>query len=563
MKRIKYSLFAMICCLLCLLPGLTATAAQNSVDVRFVQSRLPEIKICAALPQSYSENDEVIVRLGSETLNVTSVAPLDESCKTRIYILLDLSTSMKETYFSAAKKAVGQVIDERSENETVVLVTFGKGAPQFYTNDEAASVLPDLQPDNGGTELNEAVRSVLQDAQTQTFGQYDYMYGIVISDGTEYSKGSTTAAEIESQRKLQPVPMFGLCADFAGNTDMRDFRTLVHETGGTFNMFSPQNAAVCLADLQAAAQNVFVITARTAGNTADGDTLRVKAGEVTGETAYTAQSGTDNTPPTVDKWDYNSETQSLVLTVSESLRKDTIQNDNFYLETKNGKSIYPDNAAAGAQNTVTLHFKTPLSNGTYTLHAENVTDNSDSANALQSVSLQIENSKPAAVLWLTQYWYIPVAGVLLVIILAVLLASFRFLKKNGLQSFSDIVTYYKNRKIVIDLPKAGKQPANAPQSKKITVYTDSGNGIVSKVETVLVSSAIFGRGEHCDFVINDTKMSRQHFSIGLDSGKMCIQDLGSTNGTFVNGSRVQSLQVLHSGDKIFAGTSSITIEFQE
>lgn len=562
MKRIKYSLFAMICCLLCLLPSMAATAAQNSVDVRFVQSRLPEIKICAALPQSYSENDEVIVRLGSETLNVTSVAPLDESYKTRIYILLDLSTSMKETYFSAAKKVVGQVIDERSENETVVLVTFGKGAPQFYTNDEATSVLPDLQPDNGGTELNEAVRSVLQDAQTQTFGQYDYMYGVVISDGTEYSKDSTTAAEIESQRKLQPVPMFGLCADFAGNTDMQDFRTLVYETGGTFNTFSPQNAAACLADLQAAAQNVFVITAQAAGNTADGDTLRVKAGEVTGETAYTAQSAVDNTPPTVEEWQYDAKKQELLLTISEPLRRDSIQGENFYLETEDGQKRYPDDAA-GENNNVTLHFDDPVPNGSYTLKTTGVTDNSDSQNALTAQAIKIENSKPAAVLWLAQYWYIPVAGAVLLVILVLLVLALRFLKKNGLQSFHDIVTYYKNRKIVIDLPKDGKQPANAPQSKEITVYIDSGNGVASKTETVLVSSIIFGRGEHCDFMVNDTKMSRQHFSIGIDSGKMCIQDLGSTNGTFLNGGRVQNMQILHSGDKIFAGTSSITIEFQE
>lgn len=563
MKKSKSFILAALCCFLCLLPAVTAAAVPNGVTVRFAQSLLPDMTVCAELPQSYTDDDGIVVRLGSETLQISTAEKLSSSHKTRIYVLLDLSTSMLPRYFNAAKDAIAGMLHDRGDNETIVLVAFGTGEPRFYTNEEAAAALPDLHPDNEGTKLNEAVALAMQDAQAQPYGDYDYMYGIVISDGTEYSKGSTTAAEIESLLKLQPVPMFGLCGDFAGNSGMRDFRTLCHETGGTFDTFSPQNAASRLQQLQSDAENVYVLHVQASGNTANGDTLRVKAGETTGEIAYTAQSKTDNTPPTVDDYNYNSETQSLVLTISEPLRTDTIQSDNFYLETGNGKTIYPDNAAGDTQNTVTLHFKTPLANGTYTLHAENVTDNSDSANALQSLDLQIQTSRPAAVLWLAQYWYIPVAAAAVIVIVVLLILALRFLKKNGLQHFSDILTFYKNRKIVVEGAGKGNTPANAPASKAITVYVDDGSSSVSKIDTVLVSSAIFGRGEHCDFVINDTKMSRQHFSIGLDNGKMCIQDLGSTNGTFVNGSRVQSLQLLHSGDKIFAGTSSLTIEFQE
>lgn len=553
MKKIKRIIAVVICCMLCI-PCITASATESNVTVRYVKSLLPQIRICAALPQTQS--DDVAVRLGDETLKITSKAPLDKNSKTCVYILLDLSTSMQTRYFDAAKEVIAQYIDNRGANETVVLVAFGKGEPHFYSNDEAKTALQQLQPDNAGTELNQAVLAVLQDAQAKAFDEYDYMYGIMISDGTEYSKGSATAAEIQSQLKLQPMALFGLCADFAANEDMQAFRTLAHETGGTFDTFGPKNIAARFSQLQSDAENVWVLTAQAAGNTPAGDTLYVKSGETTGQIAYTAQSETDNTPPAIDEWQYAPDTQEIVLQVSEPLNAQSVSSSNLFLQKESGKKIYPDEVNYDNENTVTLHFAEPVPNGAYTIQGNNVTDNSDSANPLTALSITIANSRPAAVIWLAQYWYIPLSAVLLVLILVVLIV---FLKIKKQDDFRDVITFFKNKRIVVN--PAGKPDGRV--SKETVIYVESDNGSISKYNYTINTSAIFGRGEHCDFVIQDNKMSRQHFSVGIEKGKMCIQDLGATNGTYVNGSRVQNVQILHDGDKIFAGTSSITIEFQE
>jgi hypothetical protein len=71
-----------------------------------------------------------------------------------------------------------------------------------------------------------------------------------------------------------------------------------------------------------------------------------------------------------------------------------------------------------------------------------------------------------------------------------------------------------------------------------------------------------GRGEANDFVIGDIKSSRFHAEISSIDGKLEIVDLGSTNGTFVNGQRLPThdAQVLRVGDVISIGRIKYTVD---
>ena len=50
---------------------------------------------------------------------------------------------------------------------------------------------------------------------------------------------------------------------------------------------------------------------------------------------------------------------------------------------------------------------------------------------------------------------------------------------------------------------------------------------------------VIGRGRGADIVIAEPTMSRAHAAIGFDGARFFVQDLGSTNGTRVNGTREQ------------------------
>jgi diguanylate cyclase (GGDEF)-like protein len=64
-----------------------------------------------------------------------------------------------------------------------------------------------------------------------------------------------------------------------------------------------------------------------------------------------------------------------------------------------------------------------------------------------------------------------------------------------------------------------------------------------------------GRGTDCDIRLDDNLASRQHAQLMTASGGQvyCVHDLGSTNGTFVNGQLVEDPYVLQDGDKIRVG----------
>jgi hypothetical protein len=71
-----------------------------------------------------------------------------------------------------------------------------------------------------------------------------------------------------------------------------------------------------------------------------------------------------------------------------------------------------------------------------------------------------------------------------------------------------------------------------------------------------------GREPINDIVMNDPEVSRRHTRISFRDGGFMAEDLGSTNGTFVNGRRLAGATPLHHGDIIDLG-DSISFTFHD
>src|SRR5260370_17593952 len=69
-----------------------------------------------------------------------------------------------------------------------------------------------------------------------------------------------------------------------------------------------------------------------------------------------------------------------------------------------------------------------------------------------------------------------------------------------------------------------------------------------------------GRSSVNDLPISDKMLSRQHARIVKDgSNSLTIEDLGSRNGTYLNGERLVSVQPLKSGDRITVGGVTLKV----
>ena len=64
---------------------------------------------------------------------------------------------------------------------------------------------------------------------------------------------------------------------------------------------------------------------------------------------------------------------------------------------------------------------------------------------------------------------------------------------------------------------------------------------------------IIGRDSANAVAINDAEISRKHSRLSFQGGKYVLEDLGSTNGTFVNGQRLAGPVVLKPGDVVSLG----------
>jgi len=63
---------------------------------------------------------------------------------------------------------------------------------------------------------------------------------------------------------------------------------------------------------------------------------------------------------------------------------------------------------------------------------------------------------------------------------------------------------------------------------------------------------VIGRGRTADFVLSEPTISRAHAAIGYEKGAFFVQDLGSTNGTGVNGGS-EPRKLLADGDELQLG----------
>jgi predicted component of type VI protein secretion system len=70
---------------------------------------------------------------------------------------------------------------------------------------------------------------------------------------------------------------------------------------------------------------------------------------------------------------------------------------------------------------------------------------------------------------------------------------------------------------------------------------------------------MIGRDSTNEVVINDAEVSRRHARLTFQGGKYVLEDLGSTNGTFVNGQRLAGPRVLKAGEVVSFGEQIVLV----
>lgn len=108
------------------------------------------------------------------------------------------------------------------------------------------------------------------------------------------------------------------------------------------------------------------------------------------------------------------------------------------------------------------------------------------------------------------------------------------------------------------------EPAAGPQTKLIQMSLEADAELVllgrtSRTWPLSKETIVIGRQPDCDVVLSDAGVSRRHAEIRREGDEWVVVDLGSTNGTEINGTRL-SRHRLAPGDRLRLGET--TLEFR-
>jgi len=86
--------------------------------------------------------------------------------------------------------------------------------------------------------------------------------------------------------------------------------------------------------------------------------------------------------------------------------------------------------------------------------------------------------------------------------------------------------------------------------------------LIGREVTIPLNSGVtvIGRDSSCDARIESHHVSRCHVTLEVDGERVFVEDLGSKNGTFVNGERVTARRQLRTGDRLRLGRYAATLQ---
>lgn len=264
-----------------------------------------------------------------------------------------------------------------------------------------------------------------------------------------------------------------------------------------------------------------------------------------GQFSYT-NSQPDNDSPEIKKIE-KSGSNSIKVKIADGTTKRLLNADNVknYIVKYDGNKgkIWEISGitADDTQDSYTIIFKDKLYSGKYTIECKNITDDSLQKNKIseKAVSFEIKDGLNGTVETLKAtvkaYWWI-----LLIVIIAVC-------------GIITVLVIRKRPQQVVEVKNVDTKELLGADSKLIRLTITDKYGSVQDIDINVEGSIFVGRSDICNIYFDDDVLSKQHFVIEVTKMACYIEDLQTTNSTFVNGVKITGRRRLLEGDVITAG----------
>lgn len=494
-------------------------------------------------------------------------------------ILVDNSGSVHEGQFKEAKKQIASLRRAMKETDKMTLYTVGtlrasgtksnvlRSGNQAAEGNKRSEVLSDVRKINQikyhkGIESRTVLYRSLNEVLSAYIDAQPSMRTVVllVTDGEDDSQGKDNSKESTLKNvKNAMVPVYGIMLNNKSKKPNKQkekstYQILEESNSRGYNFdkshFSGSAAKVregfrVIRDI---VKNRTYVVNLTAPNNKKLDGISTIAlserngkGSASGRIDYSRSTADGEAPVirNIKKSKSNAITFELTDNSGSVIGADQISN--YVVKTKtegeDGKVWAISNVNYNnVDNTVVLTFKDDLYTGEYTLTCTNIHDDTQEANTInQTYDFEfqgLDEGSERIKQFIRSYWWIALIVLVLIIGLIVIII---IKKKPG-----KIVEINPD-----DLLKA--------DSKLIRLTITDRAGTIKDVEWNVEGSLFVGRSDICNIFFDDERLSKQHFVIEVTKMACYIEDLESTNGTFVNGVKMSNRRMLLDGDVITAG----------
>jgi hypothetical protein len=530
------------CCWLGLLVPLLALAGEP-VSLRLVQALQEPAGIQVYLDLRDAEGialrsvalEQLTATVGAHPARVDAVVPFAETGEgvARVF-LVDISKSLKPAQFAQVRAALLNGIEAMGEQDQAALLSFGTGVKlrQDFTPNKMAlkAKVMELAPSDEQTFFHQGLLRALEIGSRLDEGLPKRRVIVTLTDGLDDTAGGVTADEVLARLRETRIPIYaiGFASPPVSATQQAGLKALgefARRSGGQYLDARDGGLETAYADLRRQIGEALVVHLRCADCVADGRLYRIQIVLSTG--GRTLSQGLDlrllpqvaGAPPAVEPKPVVEPEPPL----SPALES----------EPTEGAEAPPDEAAVETA-------ETPPAKGPV---AETTPVGPPPATGQKTGYL-----KPP---WLYGLW----ASLLLLVSMLFLIRRRRSAPARATE-MRDVVDSGPLSEPAEHLQATGL----ARPGIRVELVGVSGPERGKHYPLRIVAGVVLGRAPDCDLVFSDDdEVSGHHCTLELQEGTLVLRDLGSTNGTVLNGVPLAGPRPVREGDRIQLSRTEVRV----
>lgn len=484
----------------------TAEIEILKTEVRFKQAVTDENKIKVYI-RNVDTSQNMTYQIGSIPVSAIEVYKLDEDRNPmRTLIMLDNSISIPSGSRGRITELMEAIVDAHTEKEVFRLATFSDKISYLsdaYSGDYTAlkNVISSIPYNDQETYLTDVLYDLIDDLNKDAYMGYTRV--IIISDGVDNKQLGVTREELNAKLKETPYPVYTI-GTFTGknNDQLENMFALSRVSGAEYYVLEDTETAVIVSELSKDAQMTVV------------EAQIPEEAKVGGK-------------------------QSSKLLCSDGTQLIFDVHMPFHVRTEQKEP------AISAEPEVT-----PASKMTESVE-EDEKDEEDGKDGLPIMLIV----------------GIIIGGIVLLVLVAVFIVLLTKKKKvpvDGEETVSTEMIIETETQRIDDEGSGGILPPSGHGKKiKYRVTLSDKSDMSRTYQCELKNSITLGKIAGNDIVVNAATVSKRHCMITNRNGRIFIQDLNSTNGTFVNSERINFETEIFSGTTIRMGKEELIAKFDQ